>query len=198
MIYTSTKSLQFLSVLVYTILKNLTIVVIAYSEVLWFGGSVTPLLLLSFGFMVLSSIVAAWADILAALNGGVPLAETTIGLNVVCTASYSLTNLAMNFCKETRNSLIIDMLYSSLGAIFISYSSAWCIRKTTLTTYLFVVYLNKPPLAISRIIFFNALVTFGSILAILLGFFSGLIYGYSKMGQKEILGNNAWNEKDAP
>ena len=41
MIYTSAKALQFLSVPVYTIFKNLTIILIAYGEVLWFGGSVT-------------------------------------------------------------------------------------------------------------------------------------------------------------
>ncbi|KAI0603253.1 UDP-galactose transporter [Biscogniauxia sp. FL1348] len=98
MIYTSTKSLQYLSVPVYTIFKNLTIIVIAYGEVLWFGGSVTPLALLSFGLMVLSSVVAAWADTrsasqtaeaaaaLATLNAG----YAWMGLNVFCTASYVL------------------------------------------------------------------------------------------------------------
>lgn len=98
MIYTSTKSLQFLSVPVYTIFKNLTIIVIAYGEVLWFGGSVTPLALLSFGLMVLSSVVAAWADTrsaastpeaaaaLATLNAG----YAWMGMNVFCTASYVL------------------------------------------------------------------------------------------------------------
>ncbi|RYP79009.1 hypothetical protein DL769_003082 [Monosporascus sp. CRB-8-3] len=237
MIYTSTKSLQFLSVPVYTIFKNLTIIVIAYGEVLWFGGNVTPLLLLSFGFMVLSSVVAAWADIQAALNGVGHSMETAaaistlnagyawMGLNVFCTASYVLgtrkfiislnfkdwdtmfynnllslpimiicslvtedwssANLAKNFPAESRNNLMIGMLYSGLGAIFISYSSAWCIRKTSSTTYSFVGYLNKLPLAISGIVFFDAPVTFGSVSAILLGFFSGLIYGYGKMKQRE-------------
>jgi GDP-mannose transporter len=98
MIYTSTKALQFLSVPVYTIFKNLTIIVIAYGEVLWFGGSVTPLALLSFGLMVLSSVVAAWADTshasstpeaaaaLATLNAG----YAWMGMNVFCTAAYVL------------------------------------------------------------------------------------------------------------
>ena len=102
MIYTGIKALQFLSVPVYTIFKNLTIIVIAYGEVLWFGGSVSPMSLLSFGLMVLSSVVAAWADIQAALNGIGHSAETSaalstlnagyawMGLNVVCTSSYIL------------------------------------------------------------------------------------------------------------
>ena len=122
MIYTSTKSLQFLSVPVYTIFKNLTIVVIAYGEVLWFGGSVTPLLLLSFGSMVLSSIVAAWADIQAALNSAEPSAETAdaistlnagyawMGLNVICTASYVLGTrkfiISLNFKEWDSKSLM--------------------------------------------------------------------------------------------
>jgi GDP-mannose transporter len=63
MIYTGTWSIKYLSIPVYTIFKNLTIIIIAYGEVLWFGGTVTPVALLSFGLMVLSSIVAAWADI---------------------------------------------------------------------------------------------------------------------------------------
>ena len=68
MIYTGTKALQYLSIPVFTIFKNLTIIITAYGEVLWFGGSVTRLTLFSFGLIVLSSIVAAWADIQHALH----------------------------------------------------------------------------------------------------------------------------------
>jgi GDP-mannose transporter len=105
MIYTSTKALQFLSVPVYTIFKNLTIIVIAYGEVLWFGGNVTASALFSFGLMVLSSVVAAWADIQHALYGNsnsesieAAMAISTLnagyawmGMNVFCTAAYVLS-----------------------------------------------------------------------------------------------------------
>jgi GDP-mannose transporter len=105
MIYTGTKALQFLSVPVYTIFKNLTIIVIAYGEVLWFGGSVSLPALSAFGLMVLSSVVAAWADIqhalstygdvtdpaaaaaLASLNAG----YAWVGMNVLCNAAYVLS-----------------------------------------------------------------------------------------------------------
>lgn len=112
----------------------------------------------------------------------------SLPIMIICslvTEDWSSANLAKNFPAESRNSLMIGMLYSGLGAIFISYSSAWCIRKTSSTTYSFVGYLNKLPLAISGIVFFDAPVTFGSVTAILLGFFSGLIYGYGKMKQKQ-------------
>lgn len=105
MIYTSTKALQFLSVPVYTIFKNLAIIVTAYGEVLWFGGSVTASALFAFGLMVLSSVVAAWADIQHALYGSAEiqsaeaaLAISTLnagyawmGMNVFCTSAYVLS-----------------------------------------------------------------------------------------------------------
>ncbi|AEO69314.1 uncharacterized protein THITE_2119575 [Thermothielavioides terrestris NRRL 8126] len=236
MIYTGTKALQFLSVPVYTIFKNLTIIVIAYGEVLWFGGSVTPLTLLSFGLIVLSSVVAAWADIQAAIDGVGHSLETSaalstlnagyawMGLNVVCTSTYLLgmrkvikkmnfkdydtmfynnllsipilvvcsllvedwsgENLARNFPEESRNKLVIGMIYSGLAAIFISYSQAWCIRVTSSTTYSMVGALNKLPIAVSGLIFFDAPITFGSVSAILLGFISGLVFAWAKVRQK--------------
>ncbi|EFY91936.1 GDP-mannose transporter [Metarhizium acridum CQMa 102] len=224
MIYTSTKALQFLSVPVYTIFKNLTIIVIAYGEVLWFGGSVTPLALLSFGLMVLSSVVAAWADIQSAIAGDFGHADSSVamstlnagyawmGLNVFCTASYVLgmrkvikkmnfkdwdilficsllaedwsgTNFAKNFPDESRNRIIIGMVYSGLAAIFISYCSAWCIRVTSSTTYSMVGALNKLPIAISGLVFFAAPVTFGSVSAIVIGFVSGIVYAWARVRQ---------------
>jgi GDP-mannose transporter len=84
-IYTGAKSLQFLSVPVYTIFKNLTIIVIAYGEVLWFGGRVTPVVLLSFGLMVFSSIVAAWADVQASIDPA-NLAGTSAAKRPSCSA----------------------------------------------------------------------------------------------------------------
>jgi GDP-mannose transporter len=102
MIYTGAGVLQFLSIPVYTIFKNLTIIVIAYGEVLWFGGSVSPLSLLSFGLMVLSSVVAAWADIQSAIGGSEQSGDAVLamsnlnagyawmGMNVFCTSSYVL------------------------------------------------------------------------------------------------------------
>lgn len=106
MIFTGNKALQFLSVPVYTIFKNLTIIVIAYGEVLWFGGSVSPLTLVSFGLMVSSSVLAAWADFrhaTAAAPTGLETASSAaaaatlsagyawMGLNVLCSALYVLS-----------------------------------------------------------------------------------------------------------
>ena len=98
---------------------------------------------------------------------------------------WSRENLARNFPQESRNSLIIGMIYSGLGAIFISYCSAWCIRVTSSTTYSMVGALNKLPMAVSGLIFFDAPITFGSVSAIIIGFISGIVYAWGKVRQTE-------------
>ncbi|RDA82722.1 hypothetical protein CP532_1826 [Ophiocordyceps camponoti-leonardi (nom. inval.)] len=101
MIFTGNKALQFLSVPVYTIFKNLTIIVIAYGEVMWFGGSVSPLSLVSFVLMVSSSMLAAWADFhhvttdahkaATASTASLSVGYAWMGTNVFCSALYVLS-----------------------------------------------------------------------------------------------------------
>ena len=96
---------------------------------------------------------------------------------------WSSANLAKNFPVESRNTLLLGMIYSGVCAIFISYCSAWCIRVTSSTTYSMVGALNKLPLAVSGLIFFDAPITFGSVSAIFIGFVSGLVYTWAKVRQ---------------
>lgn len=240
MTYTGSKALQFLSIPVYTIFKNITIILIAYGEVLWFGGSVTGLTLFSFGLMVFSSVIAAWADIsnaLSSFGGSAQSAEASAKIstlnagyvwmliNCFCSASYVLgmrkrikltnfkdfdtmfynnllsipillissllieswtpANLTLNFPPEHRNGIIISMIISGLSSVFISYSSAWCVRVTSSTTYSMVGALNKLPIALSGLIFFDAAVTFASVSAIGVGFLSGIVYAVAKVRQSQ-------------
>lgn len=94
---------------------------------------------------------------------------------------WSSENVARNFPLESRNNLVIGMIYSGLGTIFISYCSAWCIRVTSSTTYSMVGALNKLPMAVSGFIFFSAPVTFGSVSAVLIAFVSGVVYAWAKV-----------------
>ncbi|KAF2676726.1 UDP-galactose transporter [Lentithecium fluviatile CBS 122367] len=235
MIYTSTWALKFLSIPVYTIFKNLTIIIIAYGEVLWFGGSVSPMALFAFGLMVLSSIVAAWADIQHALSFGEATEAATDAIstlnagylwmmfNCLCTAAYILSmrkrikltnfkdfdtmyynnlltipvllaaslmmedwssaNISRCFPVDKRNSVITAMVVSGLSTVFISYTSAWCVRVTSSTTYSMVGALNKLPIALSGLIFFDAPATLGSCSAIFIGFVSGIVYAIAKLRQ---------------
>jgi len=238
MIYTGSKSIQYLSIPVYTIFKNLTIILIAYGEVLWFGGSVTSMTLMSFGLMVISSIIAAWADVQAALSshGGKALSAEAqakmatlnsgyvwMMINCFCTAAYVLgmrkrikltnfkdfdtmyynnllsipillvcslvieswtpANLNINFPPAHRMPVISAMIISGLSSVFISYTSAWCVRVTSSTTYSMVGALNKLPIAVSGLVFFDAPVTVASVSAIALGFGSGIVYAIAKVWQ---------------
>lgn len=242
-IYTGSKSLQYLSIPVYTIFKNLTIILIAYGEVLWFGGRVTGLTLVSFFFMVISSVIAAMADVSTTgdLDGAssvlIDLPRVTsvvrnldVGylwmmLNCATSAAYVLAmrkrikstgfsdwdsmfynnllsipvlalfsiivedwgseNLRANFPPETRNLLLFAIAFSGAAAVGISYTTAWCVRVTSSTTYSMVGALNKLPIAASGMIFFGDLVTFGSVSAVAIGFFAGIVYAVAKNNQKK-------------
>jgi GDP-mannose transporter len=113
----------------------------------------------------------------------------TIPVLIVCSLlaeDWSAANLAKNFPSESRNNLFLGMIYSGLGAIFISYCSAWCIRVTSSTTYSMVGALNKLPIAVSGLVFFSAPITVGSVSAIAIGFFSGIVYTWAKIRQTEV------------
>jgi len=96
---------------------------------------------------------------------------------------WSGPNINKNFPLEYRNPLIISILLSGLSTVFISYTSAWCVRVTSSTTYSMVGALNKLPIALSGLIFFDAPVTFTSVTAIFIGFVSGLVYALAKIKQ---------------
>lgn len=96
---------------------------------------------------------------------------------------WSSVNIAKNFPSETRNAIVMAMLFSGLSSVFISYTSAWCVRVTSSTTYSMVGALNKLPIAVSGLIFFDAPVTIPSVSAIFVGFVSGIVYAVSKVRQ---------------
>ena len=98
---------------------------------------------------------------------------------------WSAANLARAFPPESRNSIFGAMIFTGAGAIFISYTSAWCVRATSSTTYSMVGALNKLPLALSGLLFFNAPATIASVGAIFIGFVSGIVYAVAKNNEKK-------------
>ena len=97
---------------------------------------------------------------------------------------WSSVNIAKNFPAEYRNRLIIIMIFSGLSTVCISYTSAWCVRVTTSTTYSMVGALNKIPIALSGLLFNDAPVTIANVSAIAVGGASGLLYSYAKAVEK--------------
>lgn len=229
MIFTSAKALRYMPVPIYTIFKNLTIILIAYGEVLFFGGSVTPMELASFILMVLSSVVASWGDAQAAKAAAVTADAMSLispeyywmFLNCICSASFVLImrmrikltnfkdydtmyynnmlalpilflfslltedwspeNVSSNFTGDSLSAMII----SGLTSVGISYCSGWCVRATSSTTYSMVGALNKLPIALAGLIFFDAPRNFLSILSIFIGFASGLLYAVAKQRKSQ-------------
>ncbi|KAI8621827.1 hypothetical protein BC830DRAFT_1092421 [Chytriomyces sp. MP71] len=99
MIYTGAKALQYMAIPVFTVFKNLTIILIAYGELLFFKGSpVTTIIFGSFALLVLSSVISGWADISSGRVMKKGADEVSIGvayfwmlLNCLCTAFFSLS-----------------------------------------------------------------------------------------------------------
>lgn len=230
MIYTASKAIQYLSVPVFTIFKNVTIILIAYGEVIWFQGTITPLILFSFGLIILSSVVAAWSDISSAAVVSSVNAEWLLGYswmlsNCLSNAAFVLflrkrikvmafkdldtmfynnllsipilvvwslifedwskANLEVNFPEEQRGALIMLMVATGLLSLGISYCSGWCVRVTSSTTYSMIGALNKLPIAVCGLLFFDTPVTFKSVLAIILGFAAGLVYATGRVQQQK-------------
>lgn len=233
MIYTASKAMQYLSVPVFTIFKNLTIVIIAYSEVIWFKAKITPMIMGSFGLIILSSVVAAWSDIAPSTSStGAPVESSfnilgyfwmfancfsqasfvlfmnkrikVLGFQDMDTTYYnnllsipvlivwslifedwSAANVAKNFPPESRSAVIFMMVVTGVLSIGISYCAGWCIRVTSSTTYSMVGALNKLPIAVLGLLFFDNVVTFKKVFAIALGFAAGVVYSIAKVKQKK-------------
>lgn len=75
------------------------------------------------------------------------------------------------------------VILSSFAAFLISFSSAWCTKTVTSTTFSMVGALNKLPISICGLLFFeeerNSLNT-GVLASITIAFLSGITYAYSK------------------
>lgn len=233
MIYSGSKAIQYLSIPVFTIFKNLTIILIAYSERYFMNASpITKPIFVSFALMVLSSIVAGYADISSGIflkPGAVSLvvAYGWMVFNCLSTAALTLTMratqktvnfkdfdtayynnglsipmlLLLSFLLERDeatttyekyfgmyaadntaefNSLVTGIIISSICTFAISYSTSWCIRINGATTYSMVGALNKLPIAVFGMIFFDAVVSVTSVSSIIIAFVAGGLYSYAK------------------
>ncbi|EOR02805.1 GDP-mannose transporter [Wallemia ichthyophaga EXF-994] len=114
---------------------------------------------------------------------------------------WSLESLEKNFPPSNRHLLLSTIVFSGAAAVGISYTTAWCVRTTSSTTYSFVKLLtfnfsdklysmvgalNKLPVAASGLIFFNDPATPKSISAIAIGFVAGVMYTIAKQNQTRI------------
>jgi len=110
---------------------------------------------------------------------------------------WSSANFVRNFPSETRSFLLSAIAFSGAAAVFISYSTAWCVRTCGSTTYSMVGALNKYamnavkadfrlPVAASGILFFGDPANLGNVSAIAVGGFAGVVYAIAKTNQSRI------------
>lgn len=85
MIYTGSKTLQYLSVAMFTVFKNLTIIIVALGEQRLFASKITGLMWVSFVLMVAGSIVGGFNDLKGSARGYFWMA-----LNSASNAAYLL------------------------------------------------------------------------------------------------------------
>ena len=90
--------------------------------------------------------------------------------------NWSFNTFRLNFPPENRVSLITAIVLSGSGGVYISYTTAWCIRVTSSTTYSMVGALNKLPLALSGMVFFGNPITVWNSIGIVVGFISGYVF----------------------
>ncbi|KAJ3111286.1 GDP-mannose transporter into the lumen of the Golgi [Phlyctochytrium bullatum] len=76
--------------------------------------------------------------------------------------------------------LVFALIVSSVSAFAISYGSAWCVRVTSSTTFSMVGALNKLPIAVAGMLFFNYPITFAGVMSVIIG----ILYTYSKNLEK--------------
>ncbi|POW10216.1 hypothetical protein PSTT_06275, partial [Puccinia striiformis] len=214
-IYTGSKALQFLTIPVYTIFKNLTIILIAYGEVIWFNGSVSSLTLVSFGLMVLSSLIAAWSDISPFLSPSISttspdafsepliygeIVKKNAGyfwmlINCFASAAYvlamrkkiKLTNFKDwdTIPYEGRNFLLAAMSFSGAAAVFHMYTTACGVCERHHRRHIRCRSVNKLPVAASGMIFFGDPVTFGNVTGSLNRFRSWFSLSIAKVNQQK-------------
>lgn len=230
MIYTGSVSLQYLTVAMFTVFKNVTIVFIAIAERSIFGNSITSLMWLSFSLIISSSIIGGYFDLVFNLPGYLWMVSNCFSnatfvlymrssikkVNFKDFDSVYYSNslsipimLCLSFLLEDwrgfyadyfgqgplvakRISLFSGIIMSSCSAFAISYCTAWSIRTCNSTTYSMVGALNKLPIAISGMLFFEnerKVTGWGNILSICIAFSSGIVYSIAQIRKRAAISN---------
>jgi len=104
----------------------------------------------------------------------------------VLVEDWGSESLSLNFPASTRVILLSAIAFSGAAAVFISYSTAWCVRVCGSTTYSMVGALNKLPVAASGMLFFGDPITFGNVSAIGVGGVAGIVYAIAKTNQVRV------------
>ncbi|PVU97708.1 hypothetical protein BB561_000364 [Smittium simulii] len=115
----------------------------------------------------------------------------TFGMFLVCSLLIEPWSDFVAFYSKPVNSVeLSNYLFSNgisgISAFMISYTSAWCLRTTSSTTYSMVGALNKLPISIFAMLWFPDPVTVGGVFAVMFGFAAGIVYTKAKNDIKRV------------
>lgn len=127
MIYTGSKTLQYLSVAMFTVFKNLTIIIVALGEERLFASRITRWMWLSFVLMVAGSVVGGFNDLSFSgcgyfwmvLNSGSNAAYLLYMKSVIKSVGFS------DFDSVFYNNILSLPILTGLSLIFEDWTGFW-------------------------------------------------------------------------
>lgn len=95
----------------------------------------------------------------------------------------SLPAAAVIFCREVIREPMFWVIATASGllGLAISFTSMWFLNQTSPTTYSLVGSLNKVPISIAGLAFFNVPLSLPNFFSILFGLFAGIFFAKAKM-----------------
>eukprot|EP00124_Ichthyophonus_hoferi_P003800 Ihof_evm3s356 gene=Ihof_evmTU3s356 len=126
MLFTGTKSLQYLSIPIVTVFKNLTNIFVAYGDKYFYGKNVSTGIMISLWMMVLGSTLAGWTDLEFNFTGYAWMVSNCVsagGYALYVSRARSKTGLDQWGMSYYNNLLTIPMtfvpmvLFGELGAL---------------------------------------------------------------------------------
>ncbi|KAM0673713.1 GDP-mannose transporter into the lumen of the Golgi [Gurleya vavrai] len=209
MIYTNAKCMVYLTISIYTLFKDFTIILVAAGEYVLYKKKLDINTIIAFTLILLSSSLAKFSCPNTSIYG-----YCWCILNILSTSSYILLykyNLstgkdsnseAVFYCnflsipfllfgfaiidsKDFRlcslNSSALGIFFlillSSISAFFISYTTAWCLRLLSSTSYSVLGAINKIIVSFSGILIIGeGRVSALKILSLIIGSLAGIIY----------------------
>lgn len=209
MIYSSTKTMKYLTISLFTLLKDFTIIIVCTSEFFLYRrqidiytvsafvlilfssslGQISEKFLCKFGLLWCCINIASTSSYILLYKYNILIEKSTNSESVFYSNFLSipclligcifLDNVDVRLLSLNAESLhiLIIIALSSISAFFISYSTAWCLRLLSSTSYSMLGAINKTIVSFSGMIFigennFCKLKLF----SLMLGSLAGIIY----------------------
>ena len=204
MIFSGSKSLQYLDISFYTLVKNSSILIVAIVEYFLFKRFINLLEIVSFLLMIAASYINFFKN---ELYGNI-----WIIVNVVSTTIYIVSlrhiillenrNVAesvffpnlisffligiISYVNERNsytgipNTVIVYIIISSICALLTSFTTAMVLACLSSTTYSMLGALNKVIMGFTGFIFINEKICYYKMLSLLIGMFGILLYTFNQ------------------